>query len=243
MIKFCVSLTSLPSRIDNIEETIKSINNQSLKPEKIFLNLPYKFRRFPEYQFSEKQLSKLKKYNLEIIRCEDYGPATKLMGSISKIRNNFDCVILIDDDHIYHNKIFEIFIENFKKESVNYSYYLNKIFNIRNGQCSDGFLINVKLLDEVDSFYEKFVKNNKKMFLDDDLWFAIYLYCEKKSYVKNLINDFRIKTGENLTYKQNINKDIDALNQTEHKPNTFFNRRKIQKIEYIKYKITKYLNN
>ena len=59
MIKFCVSLTSLPSRIDNIEETIKSINNQSLKPEKVFLNLPYKFRRFPEYKFSENQLSKL----------------------------------------------------------------------------------------------------------------------------------------------------------------------------------------
>ena len=35
MIKFCVSITSLPSRIDNIEETINSINNQTLKPEKI----------------------------------------------------------------------------------------------------------------------------------------------------------------------------------------------------------------
>ena len=164
MIKFCVSLTSLPSRIDNIEETIKSINNQSLKPEKVFLNLPYKFRRFPEYKFSENQLSKLNKYDLEVTRCEDYGPATKLMGSIAKIKKNFDCVILIDDDHIYHNKIFEIFIENFKKESANYSYYLNKIFNIRNGQCSDGFLINVSLLDDINIFYEKFVKIIKKCF-------------------------------------------------------------------------------
>ncbi len=242
MIKFCVSLTSLPSRIDNIEETIKSINNQSLKPEKVFLNLPYKFRRFPEYKFSENQLSKLNKYDLEVTRCEDYGPATKLMGSIAKIKKNFDCVILIDDDHIYHNKIFEIFIENFKKESANYSYYLNKIFNIRNGQCSDGFLINVSLLDDINIFYEKFVKNNKKMFLDDDLWFSIYLYCEKKSYIKNLISEFKHITGENITYKQNINKDIDALHQTEHKSKIFFNRRKFQKIEYIKYKIKKYLN-
>ena len=80
------------------------------------------------------------------------------------------------------------------------------------------------------------------MFLDDDLWFAIYLYCEKKSYTKNLIEEFRSKTGEYLSYKQNVNKDIDALHQTEHKSKKFINRRKIQKIEYIKYKFRKIFN-
>ena len=243
MINFCVSLTSLPSRIDNIDKTLKSIINQTLKPAKVFLNLPYNFKRFPSYNFHKKQISVLEKYNIEISRCEDYGPATKLMGSIEKIKNNFDCVILIDDDHIYHPKTFEILINNFQKERINYSYYLNKIFNIRNGQCSDGFLINAQLLDNIEGFYDKYVKNNKNMFLDDDLWFAIYLYCEKKSYTKNIIEEFREKTGEFLSYKQNINKDIDALNQTEHRSNSFINRRKIQKIELIKYKIKKlYIN-
>ncbi len=239
MINFCVSLTSLPSRIDNIDGTINSINEQTLKPKKIFLNLPYKFKRFPNYKFTENQLIYLKKYNLEISRCEDYGPATKLMGSLNKIKNSFDCVILLDDDHIYHKKTFEIFIDNFKKEKINYSYYLNKIFNIRNGQCSDGFLINSKLLDEIEIFYKKYVEKNKYMFLDDDLWFAIYLYCEKKSQTKNLIQDFKFKTGEELSYKQSINKDIDALHQIEHKSKFLINRRKIQKIEYIKYKLKK----
>ena len=175
MINFCVSLTSLPSRIDNISETIQSIENQTLKPNKVFLNLPLNFKRFPEYNFTTNQISKLSKYNLEISRCEDYGPATKLMGSLNKINKEYDCVILIDDDHIYHERVFEIFIDNFKKEKVNYSYYMNKIFNIRNGQCSDGFLINVKLLDEIEDFYEKYVKKSRNMFLDDDLWLAIYL--------------------------------------------------------------------
>tara|TARA_B100000029_G_scaffold163315_2_gene159428 strand:- start:4203 stop:4934 length:732 start_codon:yes stop_codon:yes gene_type:complete len=239
MINFCVSLTSLPSRIDNIDGTINSINEQTLKPKKIFLNLPYKFKRFPNYKFTENQLIYLKKYNLEISRCEDYGPATKLMGSLNKIKNSFDCVILLDDDHIYHKKTFEIFIDNFKKEKINYSYYLNKIFNIRNGQCSDGFLINSKLLDEIEIFYKKYVEKNKYMFLDDDLWFAIYLYCEKNSQTKNLIQDFKFKTGEELSYKQSINKDIDALHQIEHKSKFLINRRKIQKIEYIKYKLKK----
>tara|TARA_Y100001970_G_scaffold293433_1_gene440167 strand:+ start:40 stop:789 length:750 start_codon:yes stop_codon:yes gene_type:complete len=242
MIDFCVSLTSIPSRINNIHETIESINNQSLKPKKIFLNLPKRYKRFPEYKYSEKQISMLRKYNLEVVRCQDYGPATKLMGSISDIKNNFECVILIDDDHIYHEKTFEIFIDNFKKERINYSFYLNKIFNIRNGQCSDGLLINTRFLDNIELFYEIYVKNNKNMFLDDDLWFAIYLYCEKKTYIRNIIQEFRKRTGENLSYKQSVNKDIDALHQIEHKNKRFINRRKIQKIEYLKYIFKKKFN-
>ncbi len=239
MIKFCVSLTSIPSRIDNIQETLFSIENQTIKPIKIFLNLPFKFLRFPDYKFTEEQIERLNIFDVEISRCEDYGPATKLMGSISEIRKGYDCVILIDDDHIYHKSTFEILIDNFKKEKVNYSYYLNKIFNIRNGQCSDGFLMNVDLLDDIEIFYEKYVKNNKNMFLDDDLWFAIYLYCEKKSHTKNIIKDFKNKTGEIISYKQSINKNIDALHQREHKSGLLMNRRKIQKIEYIKFKFKK----
>ena len=39
---------------------------------------------------------------LGISQLEDgnYGPGTKIMGSINEIRN-FDCVILLDDDHLY----------------------------------------------------------------------------------------------------------------------------------------------
>ena len=116
MTNFCVSLTSLPSRINNIDQTLNSICNQTLKPSKVFLNLPYKFKRFPNYKFNNNQISILEKYNIEISRCEDYGPATKLMGSIEKIKTYYDCVILIDDDHIYHPNTFEILINNFKKE-------------------------------------------------------------------------------------------------------------------------------
>ena len=37
--------------------------------------------------------------------------------------------------------------------------------------------------------------NSTNMFLDDDLWFAIYLYCEKKTYIKNLIDEFNKETN------------------------------------------------
>ena len=66
------------------------------------------------------------------------------------------------------------------------------------GQCADGFLINVNLLDKIEDFYEKYVKNNKNMFLDDDLWLAIYLQKEKKSSIKNLIENFLKKQIKRL---------------------------------------------
>ena len=73
------------------------------------------------------------------------------------------------------------------------------------------------------------------MFLDDDLWLAIYLQKEKKSSIRNLMNDFNDKFNKNLIYEQNSNSKKDSLHLTVHKDGLILNRRKIHKIEYIKY--------
>ena len=93
-------MSTIPSRIKNISEVIKNINNQTISPQKIYLNIPYEYKRFPDQKIENKDLVDLQEQNLEIIRCEDYGPGTKIMGSIQKVRN-YDFVILIDDDHLY----------------------------------------------------------------------------------------------------------------------------------------------
>ena len=231
---FCVSMSTIPSRIGKISEIIDNLNKQTLKPEKIYLNIPYKYQRFPDQTINEKDLIKLNYKNLEINRCKDFGPGTKIMGSIEKVRN-YDCVILLDDDHLYDENMCHFFLKAFEKEQVNYSFYLNKIFKIKMGQCSDGFLMNTKLLDNIEKFYEKFVKYNKNMFLDDDLWLAIYLQKEKKSSIKNLIEEFRKEFNKKLIYEQNSNSKKDSLHLTVHKDGLFLNRRKIHKIEYMKY--------
>ena len=233
-ISFCVSMSTIPARISNLNEILYKINGQTLKPNKIFLNIPYHYKRFMNETVSEDRIKKINEKNLEIVRCDDYGPGTKIMGAIDRVKE-FDCVILLDDDHIYDKNILEIFIENFIKERINYSFYLNKIFNIKMGQCADGFLINTELLDNIKIFYEKFVKNNKNMFLDDDLWLAIYLQKEKNSFIKNLKNIFYEKTNKKVVYEQNENSKINSLYLNEHKDGFILNRRKIQKIEYIKY--------
>ena len=227
-------MSTIPSRVKNINNILENINSQTLKPNKIFLNIPYEYKRFQNQTINENDLKDINKENIEIIRCNDYGPGTKIMGSIKKVRE-YDCVILLDDDHIYNKNICKIFLDSFEDEQINYSFYLNKIFEIKMGQCADGFLMNTKLLNNIENFYEKYVKNNKNMFLDDDLWLALYLQKEKKSVIKNLINVFREQVKKDIVYTQNINSKIDGLHLTIHKDGLFLNRRKIQKIEYIKY--------
>ena len=238
MTDFCVSFTTIPSRIDNIKKTIDSINNQTLKPGKIFLNLPYKFRRFPNYSFSNDQITELKKYNLELNRSNDYGPSTKLIGSLEKIKK-FECVIILDDDHIYHDKMFEVFINEFKKKKNNYSFYVQKIFKLNMGQGADGILINTANLSKIEVFYERYVKNNKNLFLNDDLWISMYLQFIENSKICDLSDTFKKITNKDLVYK--IHSDIDALKDVAAKK--IFNRRKIAKIEYLKFRLKNYFSN
>ena len=227
-------MTTIPSRIKNIDEVILNIRNQTVKPNKIYLNIPHKYKRFPNEFIDEVDIENLKNKDVEITRCQDFGPGTKIMGSVEKIKK-YDCVIILDDDHIYDKHIIEIFLEAYRKERINYSFYLNKIFDIKMGQCADGFLINTNLLNGIEKFYDKYVKHNKNMFHDDDLWLAIYLQKEKKSKIKNLMSTFFYKTKKNIVYKQNLNSEKNGLHLTIHKDGLLLNRRKIQKIEYLNY--------
>ena len=108
-------------------------------------------------------------------------------------------------------------------------------------QCADGFLINSKYLNDIRKFYDLYVKQNKNMFLDDDLWISIYLQIIKDAKIKNLINIFREETNKKLVYE--VHSNVDALSDKIHSPKKFINRRKIAKFEYIKFRIKNYFNN
>ena len=234
-------MSTIPSRIKSIYKTLDNLKKQTIQPDKIFLNIPYVYKRFKNEKIDDQDIINLNREHLIINRCEDFGPGTKIMGSINEVKK-YDCVIIIDDDHLYDENIFSIFIEEFNKNRINYSFYLNKVFNIKMGQCADGFLLNANLLDGINIFYEKYVKNNKNMFMDDDLWLSIYLQKEKKSEIKNLIQIFKDKVKKDIVYTQHDNSIKDALHLTPHMSGFFLNRRKIQKIEFLKYLIKSIIN-
>ena len=93
-----VSLTSIPSRLPHIHETLKSLLYQHRLPKKIFLNLPkYSTRENCQYCVPDDLFNLA---TVEIVRCEDYGPATKFIPTLNRV-NDDQLVIVVDDDRIY----------------------------------------------------------------------------------------------------------------------------------------------
>ena len=180
-----VSISTIPPRIKNLEKSVKSILSQTLKPDKIFINIPNKYKRFKEV-ISDDQIPNFKDTSIEVTRCEDCGPGTKLLGSLDKIKKN-SLVILADDDNIYENYMVEKFYYFYKVAPENaYSFYVHPLDNFPIGQGADGFAINTNALQGIKNFYEKIVKDYKELFLYDDPWISYFLYNIKKNKILSL---------------------------------------------------------
>ncbi len=180
-----VSISTIPQRIKNLNESVKSLLNQTKKPDKIFINIPFKYERFNDV-VKDDQIPKFDNNLIEITRCEDCGPATKLLGSLNKLKKN-SLVILVDDDHIYENFMIEKFFHFYSKAPNNaYSFYVHPLGKFGIGQGADGFAINTNHLTGIKKFYDKVVKNYKELFLYDDLWISYFLYFFKKNKILSL---------------------------------------------------------
>jgi hypothetical protein len=181
----CVSISTIPQRLKNLKESVESLLNQTKKPDKIFINIPYKYKRFDE-TIEDNQIPKFDSNIVEVTRCEDYGPGTKLLGSLDKFEKN-SLLILADDDHAYEDYMIEKFFYFYSKAPNNaYSFYVHPLGNFGIGQGADGFAINTNHLKGVKDFYNKVVKNYKELFLYDDLWISYFLYFFKKNKILSL---------------------------------------------------------
>jgi len=110
-----VSITTSPKRLPLIEETLRSILSQNVKPSKIIVNIPPIFKRTGEPYPDPKEIFK---DNAEIMgdnilwntSCEDVGPITKLQGALGVINENDDTwIVTIDDDIKYLQYTIELF--------------------------------------------------------------------------------------------------------------------------------------
>lgn len=92
------SLTSIPSRLQYIDGTLKTLMRQSRAPAEIRLNVPkWSKREQASYEVPER-LRKLQ--SVKIVECEDYGPATKLIPSVLKLEPD-QRILVVDDDRYY----------------------------------------------------------------------------------------------------------------------------------------------
>jgi hypothetical protein len=96
-----VTLTTSPQRIAHIAPTIDSIMQQSVKPDKIMLNLPHVFKR-NNTRFTTLPTFLTDNPYVQINWCEDMGPATKLLGALPAVHNPDAMMIVIDDDIAFY---------------------------------------------------------------------------------------------------------------------------------------------
>ena len=194
----CVSLTTIPQRIKNLNKSIESLLKQTKKPNKIFINIPRKYKRFREI-IDNDQIPKFNDSAVEIARCEDYGPGTKLLGSLNKFEKD-SLIILVDDDHVYEDFMIEKFFYFYSKTSNNaYSFYVHPLGNFGVGQGADGFAINSNFLNGVKKFYDDVVKTNKDLFIHDDLWISFFLFYVKKVKILSLQPHLRKTTNNEIS--------------------------------------------
>ncbi len=93
-----VTLTSTPSRLPLMGPALKSLLDQTRPPARIVLNLPdFSSREQVAYTVPE-DLKTLK--SLQIRRCDDLGPGTKLIPSVLNEPPDTP-LLVVDDDRIY----------------------------------------------------------------------------------------------------------------------------------------------
>lgn len=107
MTRIVASLTTIPGRIFRIRKTVMSLINQTRKLDQLYINIPHKFKN-QTYDIPQFLVSLEKKRELKIIRCEDYGPITKLVPTMFQETDPDTYLIIFDDDVIVDEKIVQI---------------------------------------------------------------------------------------------------------------------------------------
>ena len=200
-----ISISTIPQRLKNLNQSVESFLKQTRKPDKIFINIPYNYKRFNE-TIKDNQIPKFDNSLVEVTRSEDCGPGTKLLGSLNKFEKN-SLVILADDDHVYEDYMIEKFFYFYCKAPNNaYSFYVHPLEHFGIGQGADGFAINTNHLTGIKIFYDKVVRDYKELFLYDDLWISYFLYFFKKNKILSLQEHLKKNNDgkPSLIYKTHI---------------------------------------
>lgn len=99
-----ISLSTTPYRIGQLDKVIKAIIDQNVTTNAIYLNVPYKFKRDNLDYYIPASLAENSK--ITILRTEDYGPATKLLGTLKAVNLPAESIIVtLDDDIEYPDNI------------------------------------------------------------------------------------------------------------------------------------------
>lgn len=93
-----VSFTTIPSRLPYLAEVSSEISKQSFQPDAVYACIPTVSKRLKSsYDLTDIKIPS----NLTVVRTEDYGPATKLLGCLDFEQDPETIIVTIDDDVKY----------------------------------------------------------------------------------------------------------------------------------------------
>lgn len=95
------SMTTIPPRLEGMEQTVIQVIQVLKYCDKFYLNIPFISCRGKPYNISTNFLSSLSKEyrdKIEINRCEDMGPITKILPTLYKETDPETVIISMDDD-------------------------------------------------------------------------------------------------------------------------------------------------
>lgn len=130
--KTIISLTSIPSRFDTLPAIIHDLERKFVNVDEIWLNIPYKYNRFPDAEINIPEFPHSKK--LVINRCIDYGPGTMYMGPAHSEKCDADMVVVVNDDTMYPPNLIDKFLSLYEKEQCCW--------------CTSGFIVDQYVKNE-----------------------------------------------------------------------------------------------
>lgn len=97
MSKVVVSLTTIPPRMSDLDECLRSLLAQSARIDEINLYVPREYRRFPGAYTLPKVPQGV---NVKVIE-EDLGPATKVLPAVRDYAGTDTLILFCDDDRAF----------------------------------------------------------------------------------------------------------------------------------------------
>ncbi len=110
-----VTLTTIPPRGFSIIETIKSIKNNTVQPDAIYVNLPKFLPRFPHKVYDPMLKVMLEHMGVFVNECDDLGTLTKSIPTLKYETEPDTLFIVIDDDGIYSPRFIEGIIKGYEE--------------------------------------------------------------------------------------------------------------------------------
>lgn len=218
--KYIVSFTTSPKRLLKCESMLKSILNQTLKPDFIILNIPKIFSRTNEAYIIPKFV---KQHVVINIIEKDLGPASKIVPTIKYLNiNNFDKnntrIIYLDDDIKYMPGMIECFDKYCKKDNKliltgsGFRFIKQSPIGFRTHgsfvsivEGYGGVCVSLSVFEnDFENYIEKYLKYKACKFSDDVILSNYYLIKKATLRSVNVTNKFSIpymfENGSILAY-------------------------------------------